>query len=402
MIKIITAINNPNLNEELKNENNVEIIGRDIQYKEGILEILEKNIKINYIIIDEKLPGEIELKEVIEKILEKNKETKIIITIKKENKNNIKINNEKIIKIFYENKINLNKLKNYNNNLEKKNVKKEKILKNNLKNKIDNINIKNKYKKINIEKYLVKNIKEKNKKTKIITILGEEKVGKSMTIINFSYYLKNKNNKILIIELNNENSNLYTIFGCKKNNKITRKKQIKIKNNYNKLKGTFKQKYINKKIIKNMIIKINKNIELLSYNKLLNFNIIKNIENNYNYILIENYSKKNKIVNKKIITNSDKNILLIKPNLLGIKNSKKIIEENNLNNINNLKIVINNYNKNSISEEIIKKIFYEKEIIGKIKYRIEYERLINNNLKNITVTYKDLKKETKKIINKII
>ena len=393
MIKIMTAINNPNLNEELKSENNVEVIGRDIQYKEGILEILEKNIKINYIIIDEKLPGEIELKELIEKILEKNEKIKIIITIKKENKNKINLKNKKIIKIFYENKINLNKLKNYNNNLEKKDIKKEKILKNNLK---------NKYKKINIEKYLIKNKEEKNKKTKIITVLGETKVGKSMTIINFSYYLENKNNKILIIELNNENSNLYTIFGCKKNNKIIINKQIKIKKHYNKLKGTFKQKYINKKIIKNMIIKINKNIELLSYNKLLNFNIIKKIANNYNYILIENYSKKNKTINKKIITNSDKNILLIKPNLLGIKNSKKIIEENNLNNVNNLKIIINNYNKNSINEEIIKKIFHEKEIIGKIKYRIEYESLINNNLKKITVNYKDLKKETKKIINKII
>ena len=41
MIKIITAVNNPNLNEELKKENDVEILFKDIQYKEGIIEILE-------------------------------------------------------------------------------------------------------------------------------------------------------------------------------------------------------------------------------------------------------------------------------------------------------------------------------------------------------------------------
>ena len=43
MKKIITAVNNPNLNEKLKNENYIEVIGKDIQYKEGILEFLEKN-----------------------------------------------------------------------------------------------------------------------------------------------------------------------------------------------------------------------------------------------------------------------------------------------------------------------------------------------------------------------
>ena len=132
MIKIITAINNPNLNEELIKENNIKIIGRDIQYKEGILELLENNIEIDYIIIDEKLPGEIEINKLIEKIIEKNKKIKIIITIKKDNKNKIKLNNKKIIKIYYEKNINLNILKNYNNY---KNLSEENILKNKLNNK---------------------------------------------------------------------------------------------------------------------------------------------------------------------------------------------------------------------------------------------------------------------------
>ena len=132
MIKIITAINNPNLNEELIKENNIKIIGRDIQYKEGILELLENNIEIDYIIVDEKLPGEIEINKLIEKIIEKNKKIKIIITIKKDNKNKIKLNNKKIIKIYYEKNINLNILKNYNNC---KNLSEENILKNKLNNK---------------------------------------------------------------------------------------------------------------------------------------------------------------------------------------------------------------------------------------------------------------------------
>ena len=141
MIKIVTAMNNPNLNKELQKENNIKIIGRDIQYKEGILELLENNIETNYIIIDEKLPGEIELNNLIEKILEKNKKTKIIITIKKENKNKINLKNKKIIKIYYEKNINLNILKNYNNNCE--NLSDENILKNNIENKLINKKVKN-------------------------------------------------------------------------------------------------------------------------------------------------------------------------------------------------------------------------------------------------------------------
>ena len=57
MKKILTAINNPKLNEELKKEKNFEVIGKDIQYREAILEILEKNKKINLLIISEKIPG---------------------------------------------------------------------------------------------------------------------------------------------------------------------------------------------------------------------------------------------------------------------------------------------------------------------------------------------------------
>ena len=42
MKKIITAINNPKLNEQLKQLNQYKIVAPDIQYQDGIFEILEK------------------------------------------------------------------------------------------------------------------------------------------------------------------------------------------------------------------------------------------------------------------------------------------------------------------------------------------------------------------------
>ena len=44
MTKIITAMNQYNVNNELKNKENIEMIIKNIQYKEGILEFLENNI----------------------------------------------------------------------------------------------------------------------------------------------------------------------------------------------------------------------------------------------------------------------------------------------------------------------------------------------------------------------
>ena len=73
--------------------------------------------------------------------------------------------------------------------------------------------------------------------------------------------------------------------------------------------------------------------------------------------------EKNNVKNKKILKNINEKILIIKPDLLGIKNAKKIIEKNK---INNYKIILNNYNKNSIDEKIIENIFNKNKIIKKI------------------------------------
>ena len=48
--KIITALGDPILNVTLKKEKDLEIISADIQYQDGIFEILEKEPNINFLI----------------------------------------------------------------------------------------------------------------------------------------------------------------------------------------------------------------------------------------------------------------------------------------------------------------------------------------------------------------
>ena len=69
-MKILTALQNPEINKILKEQTNYNVVENDIQYQEGIIEILEKNNKINLIIISELLPGNIGIKETINKIKE--------------------------------------------------------------------------------------------------------------------------------------------------------------------------------------------------------------------------------------------------------------------------------------------------------------------------------------------
>ena len=83
MKKILTAINNPNLNKKLSDQEFIEIPYKDIQYKEAILEILNKDNYFDIIIINEQLPGEINFIELIKKINKINKKIKIIIILEK-------------------------------------------------------------------------------------------------------------------------------------------------------------------------------------------------------------------------------------------------------------------------------------------------------------------------------
>ena len=106
MKKIITAMGNPNLNQKLKKENIFEMMAEDIQYQEGILEFLEENNNIDFVILSELLPGNIEIKKLIEKIKLINQNIKIILFLEKKNE---ELENylyaKGIFKIFYHNQI---------------------------------------------------------------------------------------------------------------------------------------------------------------------------------------------------------------------------------------------------------------------------------------------------------
>lgn len=263
-MNILTALANNKINEKLKAVEDINILNKDIQYKEGILEYLEKNKNIDIIIFLEELPGQIKTKKLIEIINSINNKIKIIIITNKnkEIKNN-KIN--KKIRYFYLEKIN------YEN--------------------------------------IIKMIKIKNNKN-ILRLIGNRGVGKTILCIIISETIINiKKQKVLLID-KDKNFILTKMYSRNSDNN---ENLIKIKNNLYILKDE-KELYRIKEQFDYIIIDSNE----INVNTNNNQFIIKDI-----LILEANLLELKKINNLKL--NNIKGIILNKNNKNNI--SEKIIEK---------------------------------------------------------------------------
>lgn len=327
MIKIITAIGKPELNYTLKKINDFDVLDNDIFYKEGILEFLEKNKNIDILILYEKLSGEINIINLIKKIkiinnkiniffIFENKNEELENLLKKENIENIFLNNKINLKEFIE------KLKEVNNNK-------------NLENEVEML--KKIIKEQNEKILMCKGNNEPNfKDKKTVAIIGNKAVGKTLVLNNFKCVLEEK--QVIAIDLRMENyknffnnqiknfdicfletdfenwkiknNNVDFFIFIIENNLISIKNDLKKFNNfilqnkinYKKINIIFNKvnKYsINNKIIKNIFNKY----KIVGNIKLNNFeNISENKINNYkieNKILIKKYKKIIKKINKK-------------------------------------------------------------------------------------------------------
>ena len=405
-MKILTALQNPKTNEILKEKTKYNIIETDIQYQEGIIEVLEKNNKIDLIIISELLPGNIGFKDLINKIKTINNDIEIIVILENKNYKLKEFLMQKNIKsIFYNNEITIDELINV---IEEKNKAKieieinneikllrEIIMENNKKieqnkkdkkiSKIINILKKQKNKIIKNKKIsnlkIIKNKTNKNSKVKnkIISVVGTPGVGKSIFISLFSKNVKNK--KILIIDFDIYNKSLDLIFGYNTKNQ-KEKSIIKVNNNIellSKIEIFFKEIYIEKNKIRN---------------------ILNSFSKKYDLIIIDNTSEYSCEYTKEILKNSDSIIFLSDANLIELNKTKKLLEKY----INKWKIekekfnvVFNKININSINNKILNNLFSDFNILGKINFSNKYNLIINNNLKMLN---KNINKEYINIIKK--
>lgn len=397
MKKIITALAEPQLNNELKKEKDFIVIGKDIQYQEGVIEILETEKEVDFLIISEALPGNEKIENLIEKIKQINNEVNIVIILENKKEELEKNLYSKNVYLILYNKIEIKEIiKLIKNKKEDENEKIKKEI-NDLKKIIIEQNSKNKQNK----KQKIKEVKELNSQKEIICILGSGGVGKSIFTVNLAKSLIYSKKKILIIDFDILNNSLHTILGVKK---YSEKISKKIKEN-----NLIKDKIC----LKELKIKINKRIDLISGINLLfdskykidniQFNnLFNDVKKFYDVIIIDTSSECFFNYTKDIIKKSNINIFIVEPNLLEIQKSKNILkiykEEWNIDN-NKINILFNKFNKNSIDINILKIIFSEYNIIGKIDINNKYNLIINKNANKID---KNIKKEYLKIIEEYL
>jgi len=397
MKKIITALAEPQLNNELKKEKDFIVIGKDIQYQEGVIEILETEKEVDFLIISETLPGNEKIESLIEKIKQINNEVNIVIILENKKEELEKNLYSKNVYLILYNKIEIKEIiKLIKNKKEDENEKIKKEI-NDLKKIIIEQNSKNKQNK----KQKIKEVKELNSQKEIICILGSGGVGKSIFTVNLAKSLIYSKKKILIIDFDILNNSLHTILGVKK---YSEKISKKIKEN----------NLIKDKIgLKELKIKINKRIDLISginllfdskykINNIQFNNLFNDVKKFYDVIIIDTSSECFFNYTKDIIKKSNINIFIVEPNLLEIQKSKNILkiykEEWDIDN-NKINILFNKFNKNSIDINILKIIFSEYNIIGKIDINNKYNLIINKNANKID---KNIKKEYLKIIEKYL
>lgn len=343
MKKVLTAIGNNKLNENLKEYKNCEVLCDDIDNEEKFLEILERK-QIDILFISSRIIQEYSIDELFKIIVNMQQEIFIVFF----NVDNIEFKADKTqnIKVF-----------------EDFEIEKEEI-----------------------EKILNREEAVEENKCKIISIFGARGVGKSTFSTFLAKNVDKGKTKTLLIDFDIYENSIRTILKIRKHPKFT---------------GEIKDLIITKEKNFDALCDLDlyfSNREKIDFFKV--HEILSNLKKEYDLIIIDTSSNFQNEYTKRIFYNSDDVIFLVEPNILGIKKAKDILEvlENDWKvNDSKIKMIINKSNIYQISESIIEEIFPSLKIYGKIKYNDAYNLMINRS-----VDKKEIVKEYVKIGEKVV
>ena len=151
--KIITALLNNKINEELNKDSEIQVLSEDILYQDAVRELLNENNDVDFLLLNENLPGE-----EIESFIEKINNTKIIV-FTENNKRKQSYEEKGVYKVYKNGEIRIDEIKdliketNYTEELEKEINRLKKIIEdNNKKVKLPNLTFPRIIKKRNKEK----------------------------------------------------------------------------------------------------------------------------------------------------------------------------------------------------------------------------------------------------------
>lgn len=364
MKKILLALDNSTIYNQIKLNENYEVYEKDIIYKEGVLEYLSKN-DANIIITKDDLLGEMTKEIYIKQIKLLNPNAKLILFVKDLNESylNFLYNNNVLDIIDQKSNISIEKVFNHINGVGGKDI----------------IKIDSKY---NEEKQESLNIISRKK----IAVFGTNGAGKSYISTVLSNLISKKlNMNTLLIDFDVQNSSIdiYNNLNCNNNLLMDIVKDV---DNYTIDNETFN----NNVYKKGKISYITNNVSIYDYQNNLCVNhydkIYEIADKKYDVIISDVAANVFLDITYNSIKKSDIILFVINPNYISIRQAVKYLELiTNIWNIdkNNIYLVVNKITEWSLSISQIESLLSGYKVVMQVEYDNNLENVING-ISNIT------------------
>ena len=263
MKKIITALEENEIREELKIKlgiHAIQFVGNNIVYPEGIIELLEKEEKVDTLLLQDTITNKKEIIPLLEKIKQKKPNIKMILILKKKEEMLLIYLKQNAISYYFAKDSAL--LRKLQEELQEKQEDSQIELKKEIQDLKQLLLQKNQKNLFSMLQPLKGKIGDKTKtipekKRHIIGIIGPSGVGKSVITVNLANSLQKEYSRILVLDFDFLNNSLHTIYGVKK---YPSKIEQRLQNNVIPL---FSEKNASQRI-KKLAIPITKKIDLIS------------------------------------------------------------------------------------------------------------------------------------------
>lgn len=393
MNRIITALGNPVLNNELKRYEKYDVICDDLQYQEAVFDVLE-NEQTDTIILSGLLQGQSEFLEFALQVKKKNISSRIIVivdSIEDEDKNILY--SKGIFDIFYDDAVSIENIIDAIDRDEP----------------ISKINILNEIKEpkydIKEEREIIKNINVVQKQ-EVIAVFGISGSGKSTIAANLAKNLvKRTDSKVLLIDLDTLNGNIDEILGI---NKIPTNVEILIdedkKCGLNYVADLVKKNRFDTNVLEELVVKCGKldvitgNTSLHSCQNILDEQcyerLINSAKEKYDFIILDTSSNIFLDSTKWSLQTANRILFVAEDSYVCLKKATQLLDVvEKLWGIwkDKIELVINKVNSENIGKEVIEKIL-NLELISSIKQNNqdlenEYEKILRkiNYIPKITI-----------------
>lgn len=400
MKRILTALGNPVLNNELRKYEKYDVISEDLFYQEAVIDIVETE-SIDTIVISGVLQGQDDLIEFVTQIKRKNGVARIIIiTDEIEDVERNTLMNMGVFDILYDSQVEIPDV------IEA--IDREQP--------IINTFVKEATAAYDTKEECTEKISyvTKIQKQEIITVSGINGIGKSSFVAKFSKKLSEKSNsKILVIDLDTLNGNLDEIMGI---NKVPQNVDFLMdddkKCGLNYAVDLIVKNRFDANVLDELVIH-EKGVDVLTGNTSLHYcqNVLKEeyytkiliaAKEKYDFIILDTSSNIFLDSTKWALQEASKVLFITENSYIGMKKSSQLL--NVVLNVwgiwkNKIYLVINETSNNDIESEVVEKILQGVKVLGSIKGKneIDYEKILSEINFIPKPTFKERIEKVKKI-----